>query len=117
MAGGIDINGGGIDMYPEPTRAAITEFGAATAAIHANFDRRIGEIAALDGQLGKGRLGEQAARQYNPFMDQVRGEMDRLRPIAEQRTRDGLEVVDQYVRQDLENRELIRRTQAAPGGG
>jgi hypothetical protein len=106
----IDLGGDGLDMYPEETRTVASAIGTEGAAIHAAFDARIGEIGALDSQLGNGPLGENAARQYNPFVDSVRGQMDQMKPQIQKKAENGELCVDKYVEQDQINKQNIHNS-------
>jgi len=104
---GIDLGGDGINMYPDLTKGVIDAMGQECERIHSSFDKKIGEIAALDSQLGKGPLGQNAEKQYNPFVDHVRGEMDKLKPSLEGKVQTGLQIVDRYIEMDQQSKQNI----------
>jgi len=106
----IDLGGDGLDMYPEETRTIASAIGQEGGTLHAAFDGKIGEIGALDSQLGNGPLGENAARQYNPFVDAVRGQMDQLKPLIKKKAENGELCVDKYVEQDQINKQNLQNS-------
>lgn len=105
---GIDIDGGGLDMFPEQARPGIEALVKVAADIRAMLDRRITEIAGLDNQLGKGQAGARFYLSYQPFVDAVIPQMRELIASTEAHGANGLACVDQYVQQDLENRGIVQ---------
>lgn len=104
MDGGIDVDGGGIDIYPEPARAAITEFKSVAAAIATTFEKNLGTVAGLDSQLGKGTLGAIAYQQYQPVVDKVVPMLRDLNTGSKDYADGGLKCVDRLVEQDRVNK-------------
>ncbi len=108
MAEGIDLDGGGVDMFPSATSAAIAALGAAGAGFRTEWLGKLGEIAALDSQLGKGPLGRPFARQYIDAVKQIVDGLDELGRRIETRVQFGDRCVKDYVATDQENARIMR---------
>lgn len=108
---GIDTDGGGIDLYPEQARAAITEMKTVATAIGETFESRLGQVAQLDSQLGKGTLGAQAYMQYQPAVDEAVPQIRELNTAAPAYADGGLRCVDTLVTQDQVNQQNLEGVQ------
>lgn len=106
---GIDINGGGIDMRPEATRAALTAFTGVAKAIADSFEQNLGVVAGLDSQLGKGTMGARAYMDYQPFVDQVVPQLRELNTGSQDYGNGGFKCVDRYVEQDRVNQANLQQ--------
>lgn len=108
---GIDIDGGGIDMFPDQAGAAIAAFQKVAADIQSMLDRRITQIAGLDSQLGKGQAGARFGMSYQPFVDQVVPQLRELVTATQGHGDNGMTCVSQYVRQDMVNRGIVENVE------
>jgi hypothetical protein len=108
VAEGIDLNGGGVDMFPSATSSAMASLGAAGAGFRAEWLGKLGEIAAIDSQLGKGPLGRPFARQYIDAVKQIVDGLDELGRRIETRVDFGNRCVREYVATDQENARIMR---------
>jgi hypothetical protein len=106
---GVSRDGDGIDMYPDLTETVLNSMAEAADAAHQKWDAKLGEIAALDSQLGRGPLGEAAEAQYTPMVDNTRGNMDQMKPRVNKKVDFGHRAVQLYVEQDRINEENMRR--------
>jgi hypothetical protein len=108
--GGIDreLDGGGMDMYPDQARAAINGFDQAVFRIEAKFKSLLGEIAGLDSQLGTDRFSADFAVQYQPFVDQLVPQVNELNKSGRDYAGSGHTIVNAYVQQDKENKATIQ---------
>jgi hypothetical protein len=111
VADGIDVDGGGMDMYPAETRTAITGFGSVARAIAATFEENLGVVAGLDSQLGQGTLGARAYMQYQPFVDQVVPQIRELNGACPGYADSGMTCVDRYEEQDRINQQNLQGVQ------
>ncbi|OLR95292.1 hypothetical protein [Actinokineospora bangkokensis] len=100
---GIDRDGGGIDMFPDLTEAAVDAIGQAGSALDAQWRGKLGEIAGLDSQLGNGPMGVAVAGQYNPSVDQITAGMDQTRDAVTQSVDLGHRCVGIYVQADQQS--------------
>jgi hypothetical protein len=107
---GIDADGGGIDIYPDLTKGVVSAMGQEGNNIHDTWNRKLGEIAGLDSQLGKGPLGAKAYSEYQPFVDAVRKQMDDMKPPLDEKVRNGNACVDIYVAEDAKTKQAIDKT-------
>ncbi|HEY0448961.1 hypothetical protein [Actinophytocola sp.] len=107
---GISRDGAGIDMFPEETEAVMSQLGTAGAALHTAWQGKLGEIAALDSQLGRGPLGEAAERDYTPVVDNVVGNMNDLKSRVENKVDIGHRAVRLYVEQDRASKQNFDKT-------
>ncbi|KOV87235.1 hypothetical protein [Nocardia sp. NRRL S-836] len=99
--GGVDADGGGIDMYPGRAAPIMADLTKAASDVKTSWDRAIGKIAGLDSQLGNGPLGRPMVHQYNEGVKQVReGGVDLVQPQAEQLAAHGTKTVPEYVAAD-----------------
>lgn len=103
MADGIDVNGGGIDMYPDATSAAIAGLAKAAADFRQAWLGRLTLINGLDSQLGNGPLGQQFAPNYNNTVRQIVDGIDELGRRIEERVAFGDFAVKEYVAADQDN--------------
>jgi hypothetical protein len=111
VADGIDIDGGGMDMYPAEARATITGFGNVARAIATTFEENLGVVAGLDSQLGQGTLGARAYMQYQPFVDQVVPQLRELNTACPAYADGGISCVDRYEEQDRINQQNLQGVQ------
>lgn len=117
MPEGIDVDGGGIDMFPDETKTAINALKAAIQTVGTTFETNLGTIAGLDSQLGGGgafrggTLGAVAYMQYQPAVDAIVPQVRTLITQSVSYGDDGLRCVDKYVNQDKTNKGIIQGAQ------
>lgn len=104
---GIDADGGGIDIYPDLAKGVISALATAGNTLHDGWQRKLGEIVALDSQLGNGPLGEKAYWDYQPFVDNVRGRLEGMKQPLDEKVANGNKCVDIYVEQDLKSKQAV----------
>lgn len=112
MDGGIDreLDGGGMDMYPDQTRTALTGFDQAVFRCEAKLQSLIGEIAGLDSQLGTDMFSATFATQYQPFVDGLVPQVNELNKSGRDYAANGFTCVNQYVQQDAANKATLQNS-------
>jgi hypothetical protein len=103
MAKGIDLDGAGVDMWPDETTKVVEAIGAAATDFRAAWLGKLGEIAALDSQLGQGPLGRTFAKDYIPAVKQIVDGLDELGRRVEDRVRFGNYAVNEYILNEQNN--------------
>jgi hypothetical protein len=106
---GIDIDGGGLDIFPDLAKGVISSLGTAGGTLHQAFETKLGEIAALDSQLGNGPLGEKAYWEYQPFVDSVVERIRDMKGPLDEKVANGNQCVDIYVEQDLKSKQAVEK--------
>ncbi|MBB4906427.1 hypothetical protein [Actinophytocola algeriensis] len=103
MADGVDVDGGGIDMYPDAAAAAVAALAATAANFRQAWLAELGKINGLDSQLGKGPMGRDFAPQYNNVIRQIVEALDELGRRIEERVTFGNFAVAEYRKADDDN--------------
>jgi hypothetical protein len=98
---GLDVDGAGIDMYPEPAETLMVNIADTMTAAKEAWDTISGKIEGLAGKLGDGPMGGPFKEQYEPawkaISDFVPKHLDRLEKVS----KSGTEAVPLYVNHDL----------------
>ena len=97
---GIDLNGAGIDMFPDQADALVTAIGTAQTTLDGAWQPALGQIMTLSGQLGNGPMGRALAQQYNPAEKTIVDGMTELKRRVDELVADGHKAVQDYIRTD-----------------
>jgi hypothetical protein len=89
-----------IDMDPAATQAIMAALLATATTLHADWTASIGQIAALDSQLGGGPLGRAIAADYNAAVQAIRDGADQTVTRVGQLGEVGTEIVRMYTDTD-----------------
>jgi hypothetical protein len=100
----VDLDGAGVDMYVEPTEAAMTALEAVGADFRTEWGRHRTVMGGLEGRLGQGPLGREFAAQYNPVAAELATSAESLAGSVEQRARSGRSCALIYLTADDEGR-------------
>jgi hypothetical protein len=103
MADGVDVDGGGIDMYPDATNAALAALAGVAASFRQAWLGKLTTINGLDSQLGKGPMGRAFAPDYNASIQSIVDALDELGGRVEERVRLGTAAVGEYIKADQDN--------------
>jgi hypothetical protein len=98
---GVDIDGSGIDMYPEPAAVMMTDIATILTNARNEWNASNGRILALEGGLGNGPLGRPVAAQYNPTADQIREFIQQMISRLDKVSGAGSRAVPLYVDSDV----------------
>lgn len=97
---GVDIDGGGIDMYPEPAGLMMGRIADVLKAAKEGWDTNSEKIESLAGKLGDGPMGKPFKKQYEPaakkLSEFIPETLERLKKLSEA----GTEAVPLYKKSD-----------------
>ncbi|HEX6359391.1 hypothetical protein [Actinophytocola sp.] len=98
---GVDVDGAGIDMYPDPAAKMMTDIADVFTAVKKGWDTHSKKAEDLAGKLGDGPMGEGFKEQYDPAWDAINKfvpqQVDRLGKLS----KSGSEAPPLYVENDL----------------
>jgi len=107
MAEGVNVDGAGMDMRPSAVSAIVATLAEAATSLRQAWVGKLGEIAALDSQLGNGPLGRQFAPQYNASVRQLVEAVDELGRRLQQLVDFGRYAVNEYVATEQANAQRL----------
>lgn len=97
---GVDIDGGGIDMFPEPAELMMGRIADVLKAAKDGWDTNSKKIESLADKLGDGPMGKPFKKQYEPaakkLSEFVPENLERLTSLSES----GTEAVPLYKNSD-----------------
>jgi hypothetical protein len=98
---GVDVDGAGIDMYPDPAAKLMTDIADVLTAAKTGWDTGSKKIEDLAGKLGDGPMGKPFKKQYDPaakaLSEFIPDNLERLDKLSDA----GTKAVPLYVDQDL----------------
>jgi hypothetical protein len=97
---GVDVDGAGIDMYPEPAGHLMSNIADTSKNAKDGWDTNIQKIEDLASKLGEGPMGKPFKEQYDPAAKKLKefvpDHLERLGKLS----KSGTEAVPLYVKTD-----------------